>query len=77
MNAKPEARQTDCEKIKKTFLNSDAIWYKNELFFQFYKWVKREETNATIDRLVCRQANDQSKQAGQELTKEDLQILRR
>ena len=50
---------------------------KNELFFQFYKRVKRERTNATIDRLVCRQANEQSRQAGQELTEVDLQILRR
>ena len=49
-NAKPEAKQTDCEKLRKTFLNSNATWYKNELFLQFYKWVKREETNATIDR---------------------------
>ena len=47
---------------------------KNALFFQFYKWVKRERTNATIDHLVCRQANDQSRQARQELIEVDMQI---
>ena len=40
---KPEAKQTDCEKLRKTFLNSNATWYKNELFLQFYKWVRREK----------------------------------
>ena len=50
---------------------------KMNFFFQFYKWLKRERTNATIDCLVCRQENDQSRQAGQELTEVDLQILRR
>ena len=34
-NAKPEAKQTDYEKLRKTFLNSNATWYKNELFLQF------------------------------------------
>ena len=49
MNAKPEARQTDCEKLRKFFLNSNSTWYKNALSLQLYKWVKREKTNATID----------------------------
>ena len=32
MNAKPKAKEIDWEKLRKTFLNSNATWFKSELF---------------------------------------------